>query len=344
MAMTGNGSPERRFEGNRRKGGSDLREVTRKRLMVFSGTAYPELGEEVATGIGVTLGGVEISRFSNGEIYVRFLESVRGVDAFIIQTCAEPVNDSIMELLLMIDALKRASTKRITVVMPYYGYSRQDKKTLAREPISAHLVADVITAAGADRVVSVDLHAGQIQGFFDFPLDHVTALPLLASYIAQKNLPDPVVVSPDAGRVKVAKRLSDRLHVPMAIMHKRRPEKNVAEIVHVIGDVEGRTAILIDDMVDTAGTMVEAADALKKYGAKEIFACATHPILSGSAVERIKLSAIKELVTTNSLPVPPEKKIDKITILSIAPLLANTITAVFKEESVSEIVGGDNQT
>ncbi len=321
-----------------------MREVTRKRLMVFTGTAYPELGEEIATGIGITLGGVEISRFSNGEIYVRFLESVRGVDAFIVQTCAEPVNDSIMELLLMIDALKRASAKRITAVMPYYGYSRQDKKTLAREPISAHLVADVITAAGADRVVSVDLHAGQIQGFFDFPLDHVTALPLLGSYIIQKNLKDLVVVSPDAGRVKVAKKLSDRLHVPMAIMHKRRPEKNVAEIVHVIGEVEGKTAILIDDMIDTAGTIVEAADALKKYGAVEIYACATHPILSGSAVERIELSAIKELVVTNSLPVPPEKKIDKITVLSIAPLLANTITAVFKEESVSEIVGGDNQT
>jgi ribose-phosphate pyrophosphokinase len=321
-----------------------LREVTRKRLMVFSGTAFPELGEEVATGIGVTLGSVEVSRFSNGEIYVRYLESVRGVDAFVVQTCAEPVNDNLMELLIMIDALKRASAKRITAVIPYYGYSRQDKKTLAREPISAHLVADLITTAGADRVISVDLHAGQIQGFFDFPLDHVTALPLLASYVVQKNLSDLVVVSPDAGRVKVAKKLSDRLHVPMAIMHKRRPEKNVAEIVHVIGEVEGKNCVLIDDMVDTASTMVEAVDALKKYGAGEIYACATHPILSGSAVERIGLAPIEELVVTNSLPLPPEKKIDKITVLSIAPLLANTITAVFKEESVSEIVGGDNQT
>lgn len=321
-----------------------MREVTRKRLMVFAGSSHLELGEEVATGIGTELGDVEISRFSNGEIYVRFLESVRGVDAFVIQTCAEPVNDSIMELLLMLDALKRASAKRITAVMPYYGYSRQDKKTLAREPISAHLVADIVTAAGADRVVSMDLHAGQIQGFFDFPLDHVTALPLLAGYIKQKNLDNVVVVSPDAGRVKVAKKLSDRLHVPMAIMHKRRPDKNVAEIVHVIGEVEGMTAVLIDDMIDTAGTIVEAADALKKYGAVEIYACATHPILSGSAVERIGLSAIRELVVTNTLPVPPEKKIDKITVLSIAPLLASTITAVFREESVSEIVGGDNQT
>ena len=321
-----------------------MREVTRKRLMVFAGTSHLELGQEVATGIGVSLGGVDISRFSNGEIYVRFMESVRGVDAFVIQTSCEPINDNIIEMLLMIDALKRASAKRITAVMPYYGYSRQDKKTLAREPISAHLIADLITVAGANRVLSVDLHAGQIQGFFDFPLDHITAMPLLASYIVQKNLKDVVVVSPDAGRVKVAKRLSDKLRVPMAIMHKRRPDKNVAEILHVIGEVEGKTAILIDDMVDTAGTMVEAADALKKHGALDIYACATHAILSGSAIERIKLSEIKELVVTNTLPVPPEKKIDKITVLSIAPLLANTITAVFKEESVSEIAGADNQT
>ena len=320
-----------------------MREVTRKRLMVCFGTSYPELGEEVATGIGVTAGEVEISRFSNGEIYVRFMESVRGADAFVIQTCAEPVNDNLMELMLMIDALKRASAKRITAVMPYYGYSRQDKKSLAREPISARLVADILTAAGADRVLSMDLHAGQTQGFFDLPVDHITALPLLAGFVAHKNLANMVVVSPDAGRVKVAKRFADRLHVPMAIMHKRRPEKNVAEMLHVIGDVEGKTAVLIDDMVDTAGTMVEAAAALKKQGAVGIYACATHPILSGSAVERIRLSEIEELVVTNTLPVPSEKKIDKITVLSIAPLLADTITAVFKDESVSEIAGGDNQ-
>jgi ribose-phosphate pyrophosphokinase len=322
----------------------ELREVTRKKLMVFSGTSHPELGEEVATGIGIALGGVELSRFSNGEIYCRFLESVRGADAFVIQTCAEPVNDHIMEMLLMFDALKRASTKRITAVIPYYGYSRQDKKTLAREPISAHLVADLVTAAGADRVVSVDLHAGQIQGFFDLPLDHITGMPLLASCLVQKNLKDLAVVSPDAGRVKVAKHLSDKLHVPMAIMHKRRPEKNVAQIMNVIGDVEGMNAVLVDDMVDTAGTMVEAAEALKRHGAKDIYACATHPILSGSAIERIEHSEIKELVVTNTLPVPPEKKIGKITVLSIAPLLANTITAVFKDESVSEIAGADNQS
>ncbi len=320
-----------------------MREVTRKRLMLFSGTGHMELGEEVATGLGVVLGDIEVSRFSNGEIYVRLLESVRGVDAFVIQTSAEPVNDNLMELLLIIDALKRASAKRITVVMPYYGYSRQDKKTLAREPISARLIADILSVAGADRVLSVDLHAGQIQGFFDFPFDHITAMPLLASHIVQKNLSDFVVVSPDAGRVKVAKKYADRLRVPMAIMHKRRPEKNVAEVLHVIGEVQGKTAVLIDDMVDTAGTMVEAASALKKNGAQEIYACATHPILSGSAVERIGVSEIKELVVTNTLPVSPEKKIDKISVLSIAPLLANTIMAVFRDESVSEISGGDNQ-
>lgn len=320
-----------------------MREVTRKRLMMFAGTAHPELGEEIATGIGVVPGEVEVSRFSNGETYVRFLESVRGVDAFVLQTCAEPINDHIMELLLMIDALKRASAKRITAVMPYYGYSRQDKKTLAREPISARLIADLFSAAGADRVLSVDLHAGQIQGFFDFPFDHITALPLLARYIVKKDLADTVVVSPDAGRVKVAKKFADRLHSPMAIMHKRRPEKNIAEMLHVIGDVKGKCAVLIDDMIDTAGTMVEAAAALKKHGAERIVACATHPILSGQAVERLKLSEIEELAVTNTLPVPIEKNIDKITVLSIAPMIADAITAVFKEESVSEIVGGDNQ-
>lgn len=321
-----------------------MREVTRKRLMVFAGTSHMELGEEVATAIGVTLGDVELARFSNGEIYCRFLDSVRGVDAFVIQTCAEPINDNIMEMLLMFDALKRASAKRITAVIPYFGYSRQDKKTLPREPISAHVLADIVTAAGANRVVSVDLHAGQIQGFFDFPLDHITALPLLASHMAQKNLPDLVVVSPDAGRVKVAKHLSDKLKSPMAMMHKQRPEKNVAQIMNVIGDVDGMNALLVDDMVDTAGTMVEAADTLKRHGAKGIYACCTHPLLSGSAIDRIQHSEIQEIVVTNTLPVPPEKKIDKMTVISIAPLLANTITAVFKEESVSEIAGADNQS
>ncbi|MBN2169550.1 MAG: ribose-phosphate diphosphokinase, partial [Actinobacteria bacterium] len=312
-------------------------------MMVFSGTSHPELGQEVAIGIGVDLGKVDISRFSNGEIYVRFLESVRGVDAFVIQTCYEPVNDNVMELLLMIDALKRASAKRITAVVPYYGYSRQDKKTQSREPISAHLIADMMTTAGADRVLSVDLHAGQIQGFFDFPVDHITAIPTLAGYISQKNLKNLVVVSPDAGRVKVAKKFSDRLRAPMAILHKRRPDKNEVEMLHVIGEVEGKNAILIDDMIDTGGTMVEAVETLKKHGALSIFACATHPILSGSAVERIRLSELKELVVMNTVPVPREKRIDKITVLSIAPLVADVITAVFREESVSEIMGGDNQ-
>lgn len=318
-----------------------IREVTRKRLMVFAGSASCELGKEVAKAIGLTMGEAEIEKFSNGEIYVRILENVRGGDAFVIQTGMEPINDNLMELLIMIDALKRASAKRITAVMPYYPYSRQDKKALAREPITARLVADLLGSAGADRVLSFDLHAGQIQGFFNFPLDHVTALPILASEIAKKGLRNTVVVSPDAGRVKVAKRFSDILGYPMAMMHKRRTGKNVAEIVNVIGEVEDRNCILIDDMIDTAGTMVEAVAALKERGACDIFAVATHPILSGPAIERISNSELKEVIVTNTLPVPQERNIDKITVLSVAPLLANTITAVFKEESVSEIVGTD---
>lgn len=320
-----------------------MREVTRKRLMLFAGTSCPELGQEIATAVGVKLGKVELSRFSNGEIYVRYLESVRGVDAFVVQTCCEPINDNIMELLIMIDALKRASAKRITAVIPFFGYSRQDKKTLAREPVSARMVADLISTAGADRVLSMDLHAGQIQGFFDFPVDHITALPILTSFVAKKEHENLVVVSPDAGRVKVAKKFADRLSCPMAILHKRRPEKNVAEVLHVIGDVEGKTAVLIDDMIDTGGTMVEAASALKGNGAEGIMACATHPLLSGDAISRIAESDIEAFAVTNTVPVPAEKRIDKLVVLSVAPLLAQCITAVFKDESVSQIAGADNQ-
>ncbi len=320
-----------------------MREVTRKRLVLFSGSSSAVLGQEIATAIGVEPGKVELSRFSNGEIYVRFMESVRGIDAFVVQTLCEPINDNIMELLLMIDALKRASAKRITAVIPFFGYSRQDKKTLAREPISARLVADIISAAGADRGLSMDLHAGQIQGFFDFPVDHITATPLLASHLTGKNYQNLVVVSPDAGRVKVAKKFADRLHCPLAILHKRRPDKNVAEVLHVIGDVEGKTTVLIDDMIDTAGTMVEAATALRENGAERIFACATHPILSGTAVDRLRNSEIEEIAVTNTVPVPPENRLDKMVVLSVAPLLASCITAVFKDESVSEIAGADNQ-
>ncbi len=320
-----------------------MKEITRKRLMIFGGRSYTSLAREIAGHLGVALGEVELKSFANGELYVRFGESVRGIDAFVIQTCSEPINRNIMEMLLMIDALKRASAKRISAVIPYYGYSRQDKKTLAREPISARLVADMLQTAGADRILSMDLHAGQIQGFFSVPVDHLTAVPLLASYISRKNLPDPVMVSPDAGRVKMAKKYSDHLSAPMAVLHKRRPEHNVAEVMHVIGDVEGKTAVLVDDMIDTGGTLASSARALVEAGAAEVYACATHGIFSDPARQRMDEAPIKEVIVTNTVPIPPERKSDKVTVLSIASIFANTITSVFKDESVSELFGGDNQ-
>ncbi len=320
-----------------------MKEITRKRLMIFGGRSYTSLAREIAGHLGVALGEVELKTFANGEIYVRFQESVRGIDAFVIQTCTEPINRNIMEMMFMIDALKRASAKRISAVVPYYGYSRQDKKTLAREPISARLVADLLETAGADRILTMDLHAGQIQGFFSVPVDHLTAVPLLASYISRKNLPDLVMVSPDAGRVKMAKKYSDHLSAPMAVLHKRRPEHNVAEVMNVIGDVEGKTAVLVDDMIDTGGTLASSARALVEAGAKEVFACATHGIFSDPAKERMDEAPIKEVIVSNTVPIPPERKSDKVTVLSIASIIANTITSVFKDESVSELFGGDNQ-
>ncbi|MBC7228913.1 MAG: ribose-phosphate diphosphokinase [Actinobacteria bacterium] len=319
-----------------------MKEVTRKRLMIFSGRSYPELGRQIAGHLGTGLGKVELKTFSNGELYVRYEESVRGSDAFVIQTCSEPINDHIMELLLMIDALERASAKRISAVIPYYGYSRQDKKTLAREPISARLVCDLLAAAGADRILTMDLHAGQIQGFFSGPVDHLTAVPLLASYISRQNFQDLVIVSPDAGRVKMANKYTDHLGVPMAILHKRRPGHNRAEVLHVIGEVEGKTAVLVDDMIDTAGTMAASAQALIDAGAAEVYACATHGIFSGPARERLDASPLKKVVVTNTLPIPEERLSEKVEILSIASIFANTIASVFKDESVSELFGGDN--
>ncbi len=320
-----------------------MKEITRKRLMIFSGRSCPELGREMAGHLGLSLGEVELKTFSNGELYVRFEESVRGVDAFVVQTSSSPINRNIMEMLLMIDALKRASAKRISAVIPYYGYSRQDKKTVAREPISAKLMADLLTTAGADRILTMDLHAGQIQGFFNGPVDHLTAVPLLASYISRNYFDDLVIVSPDAGRVKMAKKYSDYLSVPMAILHKRRPGHNVAEIMHVIGDVEGKKAVLVDDMIDTAGTLTSSAAALEEKGAAEIYACATHGIFSGGAWEKIDASPIKEVTVTNTLPIPEEGRSPKAKVISIASIFANTIASVFKDESVSELFGGDNQ-
>jgi len=320
-----------------------LKEITRKRLMIFSGRSYPELGRQIAGHLGISLGKVELKTFSNGELYVRYEESVRGSDAFVIQTFSEPINDHLVELLLMIDALKRASAKRISAVLPYYGYSRQDKKTLAREPISARLVADLIRVAGADRILTMDLHAGQIQGFFAGPMDHLTAVPLLASYISRSVADDLVVVSPDAGRVKMAKKYADHLGVPIAILHKRRPGHNQAEVLHIVGEVKGKTAVLVDDMIDTAGTLAASSQALAEAGAKEIYACATHGIFSGPAKERLDKSPLKKVVVTNTLPIPEERRSEKVEVLSIASIFANTIASVFKDESVSELFDGDNQ-
>jgi len=312
-------------------------------LMVFAGSANSDLSQEIATHLGTKLGKVKIRQFSDGEIYVRFLESVRGADVFLIQSFSSPVNRNLMELLIMIDALKRASVGRVSAVVPYYAYARQDKKTEAREPITAKLVADLLTVAGADRVLTMDLHAGQIQGFFDIPVDHLTALPLLVKYFAEKGLEDLVVVSPDVGRVKMAKRFSDKLGATLAILHKARPEHNVAEITQVVGKVKGKVALLVDDMIDTAGTMVNGAKALIEKGAREVYACATHAIFSGSAIERLKASPIKEVVVTNTVSLPPEKRLEKIRVLSIAPLFAQTILNVHQNESVSQLFEGNNQ-
>jgi ribose-phosphate pyrophosphokinase len=330
--------------------GSKREIVTRKRMMVYSGTAHPTLSEEIADHLGIALSDAKIYRFASGEIYVRSIESARGTDAFVIQTHAGPINESIMEQLIMIDALKRASAKRITAVIPYYGYSRQDKKTLAREPISAKLVADLLSVSGANRVISVDLHSGQIQGFFNFPVDHLTALPVLADYLTKEiHVPeDIVVVAPDAGRVKTAERLRAHLHADLAFTYKRRSrhEAHKIEEIAVVGEVNGRPCVLIDDMIDTAGTMTEGAKALAAKGAAEIYAVATHPVLSGKAVQNIAESPIKETIVTNTLPIPDEKAQvlgERLTVLSIAPIVASALMAVFEDESVSEIFHGENQ-
>jgi ribose-phosphate pyrophosphokinase len=324
--------------------------VTRKRMMLYSGTSHPRLAEEIAENLGIRLSEAKISRFASGEIYVRFMESARGSDAFVVQTHATPINESIMEQLIMLDALKRASAKRITAVVPFYGYSRQDKKSLAREPISARLVADLLSAAGANRVVSVDLHSGQIQGFFDFPFDHLTALPLLAEYLEREIevTGDLVVVAPDAGRVKTAERLREYLHADLAFLYKRRSRHEAHKIdrIAVVGEVGDRPCVLVDDIIDTAGTMVEGAKALAGEGASEIYAVATHAVLSGKAVQTIAESPIKEIVVTNTMPVSDEKIQvlgDRLIVLSIAPIIASALRAVFEDESVSEIFRGENQ-
>ena len=314
-----------------------------KRMIVFTGTPNPEIADGIATHLGIELGNVRIRRFANGEIYVRYLESVRGADVFIVQSIAAPVNAAIMEMLIMADAARRASARTITAVITHYGYARQDKKSAAREPITAKLVADLVTVAGVDRVITMDLHQGQIQGFFNMPVNHLTALPILADYFQSLNLEDCCVVSPDVGRVKVCKKLADMLGANLAIMHKGRPEHNVAEITHVIGDVVGKTCIVADDMIDTAGSVTEGAKALMAQGAKAVYVCATHGIFSAPAFERIDSSPIMEVVVTNTLPVPEERRHGKIHVLSVAPLIAHAIQNVYDDESVSELFDPDFQ-
>jgi ribose-phosphate pyrophosphokinase len=319
--------------------------------MIFSGSANSYLAEEVADHLGMKLGEVEVSTFANSETYVRFTDSVRGCDAFVIQSMSAPVDHHVMQQLVMIDALQRASAKRITAVCPYFPYSRQDKKSLGREPVTAKLVADFYEAAGTDRVLSVDLHTGQIQGFFNVPFDHLTALPLLANYFAKEVSGDFVVVSPDAGRVRLAEKWVQHMNefhgrdCDVAFLHKRRRRdaRNVSETRAVVGEVDGRTCIMVDDMIDTAGTLANGAESLLDAGASEVFAAATHPVLSDPATDRLKNSPIQQVVVTNTLPIPSEKELDKLVIVSIAPTIAQTIKAVFQEESVSELFHGENQ-
>jgi len=308
---------------------------------VFSGNATPELAEEIASIMGKPLGKSTVTKFSDGEISVSLWESVRGVDAYIVQSTCDPVNDSLMELLIMIDAMNRASAGRINAVIPYYGYARQDRKAKARDPITSKLIANLLVAAGADRVVTMDLHAAQIQGYFDIPVDHLLGLPILVKYFKKKKIKDLVVVSPDHGSVTRARNMAHPLDAPIAIVDKRRPKANVSEIMNIIGDIEGKNCILVDDMIDTAGTMTNAANALIEMGAKSVQACSTHGILSGPAIERIEKSKIKELVLLNTVPLPEEKKIDKIKVLSVAPLFAEAMTRIFTNDSISRLFNPD---
>ena len=314
-----------------------------KKMMLFSGRAHPELAAAVASQLGVDLVPTRAFDFANGEIFVRFEESVRGSEAFVIQSHTAPINQWIMEQLIMIDALKRASAKRITVVIPFYGYARQDKKHRGREPISARLMADLYKTAGADRLIVVDLHTAQIQGFFDGPVDHLFALSLLARHVGGRvDRSRLTIVSPDAGRVRVAERWTDTLNAPLAIIHKRRDPNiaNEVKVAEVVGDVAGRVCVLVDDMIDTGGTIVKAADALFDNGASEVIVASTHGIFSGPAVDRLRASRISEVVVTDTLPIPADRRFDKLTVLPIAPLLARAIQEVFNDGSVTSLFDG----
>jgi len=307
-------------------------------LKLFSGNANRPLAEEIAQHLHMRLGDADVSRFSDGEVYVQINENVRGQDVFVVQPTCPPVNDHLMELLVMIDAFKRASARRITAVLPYYGYGRQDRKVMPRVPITAKLVADLITTAGCQRVLAVDLHAGQIQGFFDIPVDHLFAAPpVIVDYLAKKDLKDPVLVSPDAGGVERARAIAKRLNAGLAIVDKRRDGPNVAVFMYLIGDVKDKDVVVIDDMIDTAGTLIQAVEAVKREGARRVLACAVHGVLSGPAIKRIENSALEEVVITNSVPLTPDKASPKIHVLSVAPLLAEAIRRIHDEESVSTL-------
>ena len=318
--------------------------VPKKKMIVVAGRGHPELSAEVVENLQVPLGECVLSTFANGEIYCRYGESIRGADVFVFQTHGPGINDLLMEQLIMIDAAKRASAKRITAVCPFYGYARQDRKAEGREPITARLVADMLTVAGADRVVTVDLHTGQIQGFFDYPVDHLTAVPVIAEYLAQNVEGETTIVAPDAGGGKLARRFADRLGADIAFIDKRRPKgtHNVAVATEVVGEIDGRTCVIVDDMIDTAGTVVSAANLLIDRGAAQVYIAATHGLLSGPAVDRLKNGPIQEVVITNTVPVPDEKRFDALRVLSIAPLLAEAMDAVFEDGSVSELFDGDN--
>ncbi|MDD7020611.1 ribose-phosphate diphosphokinase [Hornefia butyriciproducens] len=304
---------------------------------LFAGNSHPRLAEEIASVMGKPLGKATVTKFSDGEISVNLWESVRGVDVYIIQSTCAPVNDNLMELLIMIDAVKRASAGRINAVIPYYGYARQDRKAKARDPITAKLVANLLVAAGADRVLTMDLHASQIQGYFDIPVDHLVGMPILAKYFKEKNLENVCIVSPDHGSVTRARNMAEYFNCPIAIVDKRRPEPNKSEIMNIIGEVRGKNCIILDDMIDTAGTITNAANVIKEMGAENVYAGATHAVLSGPAFDRIEASAIKELALLNTIPMDKEKKLGKMTVLSVAPLFAEAMTRVYTNGSVSKL-------
>ena len=323
-----------------------LTQTTEKRLMLFSGQGFPELAARIADRLDIELGGVDLRRFSGGEMYARYLDSVRGADVFIVQSLGEPVNRNLMQLLIMIDAAKRASAKRITAVIPWYAYSRQDRKSKPREPVTARLVANMIQVAGAERIMTMDLHVGQIEGFFSFPVDHLTAMHTFVDHFVDggfRDADDAVVVAPDTGEAKVAKRLADHLGLPWAIVNKMRREPGTSEVTHVIGDVAGKRVIMIDDIIDGGGTLSNAAERLIEEGATEAYACATHAVFSGEAYKRIEASPLKEVVVTDTLPLKQDEPRSKIRTLTIAPILASTIRNVFTDESVSAVFMGENQ-